>query len=83
MTKSPARKLDQDARVCPWNELLEAASTWQSLVGTPLGSEELTQATLPGLRSGLGMRLMSSSADARLVASQATESPRHGGVRHR
>ena len=27
MTKSPARKLDQDAIVCPWNELREAAST--------------------------------------------------------
>ena len=63
-SKSAACKLDYDARVCPWNDLKEAAERGASAVTTPqqsllvrtMSSDTLTQATLPGPLSGFGLR---------------------------
>ena len=54
LTKSAARMLDYDARVCPWSELCDAAercetdviNTLQHLVGRTINM--VAQAELPG-----------------------------------
>ena len=82
LSKSAARKLDYDARVCPWEELKEAMTKCelavvdilQSLLGRPIDGDTLTQATLPGFFGGLGLRMTSRCADAHFVArTRATE----------
>ena len=76
LSKSAAHKLDYDGRVCPWNELKDAAErsesavihTRQSLLDRTMTSDALTQVTLLGPLSGTGLRLTSSCADAHFVA---------------
>ena len=82
LSKSAARKLDYDARVCPCEELQEAmargevavVSTLQSLLGRPIDRDTLAQAVLPGPLGGRGLRMTSRCADANFFErTRATE----------
>ena len=75
LTKSAARKLDHDARVCPWSALCDAAercatgviNTLQHTVGRTINRNVVAQAGLRGPLGGTKLRLSSSRADAHCV----------------
>ena len=84
MSRSAARKLDYDARVCPAAALAEAAmvvdgataDTLDALLGVKMNAAAATQARLPGPLGGLGLRGVSASADAHYLARVRTTATR-------
>ena len=76
LSRSAARRLDYDARVCPAGALERAAElvdgavedTFRALLGVRAGPAAMAQTRLPGPLGGLGLRGVRATADAHYVA---------------